>query len=228
MDRKMKVLMIIVGAMSVVLLASNFMATKLWNLFSIPVDGGLLLFPVSYVLGDMLMEIYGKKIADFVAFIVVVINIVAMVALGLVVYLPPYPGYDGQEAYAYIFSFSFRITLGSLAGYLLSQWTNNWAFFKIHHWQDSSIIRDDGEPRSSKGFKLRSIGSSLIGRLVDNLIFEIIAFLGVLPLADFAKQATGAYVEGLIVETIIVVLISDPLIRTIKKYIYQQNDKIPL
>ncbi len=214
MDRRERVLMIIVGAMSVILLASNFMAAKLWNLFGIPVDGGLLLFPVSYVFGDMLMELYGKKTADFIAALVVVLNVVAMTALGLVVYLPPFPGWDGQEAYATIFTFSVRITIGSLAGYLLSQLTNNWAFLKIHLWQDRGI-----KPRSLRGYKLRAIGSSLIGRLVDNLIFEMIGFLGVLPFADFIKQAAGAYVEGLIVETLIVVLISDPTIKAVKEYI---------
>ena len=214
MGRKNKVLMIIVGTMSVVLLASNFMAAKIWDLYGIPVDGGLLLFPLSYVFGDMLMEIYGKRVADYVAKIVVVLNVVAMVALGLVVYLPPFPGWDGQDAYATIFSFSVRITAGSLVGYLLSQLTNNWAFLKIFDWQLAGK-----KPKSLKGFRLRAIGSSLVGRLVDNLIFETIAFYGILPLNDFLKQAAGAYLEGLIVETTIVILISGPVIKIVKGYI---------
>ena len=218
MGRKNKVLMIIVGTMSVVLLASNFMAAKIWDLYGIPVDGGLLLFPLSYVFGDMLMEIYGKRVADFVAKIVVVLNVVAMVALGLVVYLPPFPGWDGQDAYATIFSFSVRITAGSLVGYLLSQLTNNWAFLKIFDWQLAGK-----KPKSLKGFRLRAIGSSLVGRLVDNLIFETIAFYGILPLNDFLKQAAGAYLEGLIVETTIVILISGPVIKIVKGYIDQDT-----
>ena len=214
MSRKNKVLMIIVGTMSVVLLASNFMAAKLWNLFGFAVDGGLLLFPLSYFFGDMLMEIYGKRVADYVAKIVVVLNVVAMVALGLVVYLPPFPGWNGQDAYATIFSFTARVTAGSLVGYLLSQLTNNWAFLKIFDWQLAGK-----KPKSLKGFKLRAIGSSLIGRFVDNLIFETIAFYGILPLKEFLKQAGGAYAEGLIVEMVIVVLISDPTIKAVKAYI---------
>ena len=218
MGRKNKVLMIIVGTMSVVLLASNFMAAKIWDLYGIPVDGGLLLFPLSYVFGDMLMEIYGKRIANYIAKIVVVLNVVAMVALGLVVYLPPFPGWGGQDAYATIFSFTARITAGSLVGYLLSQLTNNWAFLKIFDWQLAGK-----KPKSLKGFRLRAIGSSLVGRLVDNLIFETIAFYGILPLNDFLKQAAGAYLEGLIVETTIVILISGPVIKIVKGYIDQDT-----
>ncbi|MBQ3325590.1 queuosine precursor transporter [Candidatus Saccharibacteria bacterium] len=214
LDKKTRVLMVIVGTMSIVLLASNLMATKLWNLFGIPVDGGLLLFPISYVVGDILMEIYGKKVADSVAALAVSLNLIAMAALGLVVYLPPFPGYSGQEAYATIFSFTLRITVGSLVGYLLSQLTNNWVFLQIHIFQDKG-----NKPKSIRGFKVRAIGSSLVGRFVDNLIFETIGFLGVLPLADFAKQAAGAYIEGLIVETTIVLLISDSLVKAIKAYI---------
>ncbi len=214
--RKEKIFVILSSIMSIVLLASNLMAAKLWRLWDVPVDGGLLFFPASYVVGDMLVELYGEKKANFVAQLAVILNVAAMVALGIAVYLPPYPGWDGQDAYAYIFSFSARITLGSLAGFLLSQVTNNYAFLRIRRFQFGGQER---VPDDLMGYKLRAIGSSLIGRLVDNIVFETISFLGILPLRDFGKQFIGAYLEGLVVEVIIAVTIAEPIIRRIGRYI---------
>ena len=209
---RQKVLVTLEATMAMVLLASNFMAAKLWNFFGIPVDGGLLLFPVSYVVGDILVELYGRKTANFIACITAIPNAVAMLMLSIAVYLPPFPGWDGQSAYALIFSLSLRVTLGSLAGYLLSQITNNYAFLQIKGWQSR-------KRRSFRSYKIRAIGSSLIGRLVDNVIFETIAFLGILPFKDFLKQFLGAYFEGLIVEIIIVLVVSEPIINKVREYI---------
>ncbi len=212
MDKKTKILVVLTSIMPILLLASNIMATKIWDFHGIPVDGGLLLYPLSYVAGDILMELYGKRVADFSAKITVIFNAIAVCFLSLVIVLPPYFGYDGQEAYEEIFALSARITFGSLVGYLLSQLTNNWAFFKILVWQKHAISK-----KAIQSYKLRAIGSSLIGRVVDVITFEVIAFFGILPLEDFLKQAIGAYFEGLIIEVIIVLFISNPIIKIIKK-----------
>ena len=70
-----------------------------------------------------------------------------------------------------------------------------------------------------EGYRYREFGSSLIGRLVDNIIFETLAFLGVLPLTDFLNQAVMAYIEGVVMELILIALVSEPLVQFARKYV---------
>ena len=66
-----------------ILLISNLAATKLWNMFGIAVDGGILCFPISYILGDIIIEFYGKKVAKSVIFSSLLLNILAALSSGL-------------------------------------------------------------------------------------------------------------------------------------------------
>ncbi len=218
MKRKSRVLLVLMSLMSIVILSSNFMATKIWSLFGYPVDGGFLFFPLVYILGDMLMEIYGSKVANYIALVCAISNLLAVAMLGIVSFLPPHPSYGGQAHYSYIFSFAFRITIGSLVSYLLSQLTNNYVFLVIKKAQIDSDDINSVTGVISKGYKIRALGSSVIARMVDSFIFETIAFLGVLPPTDFFKQAFGAYVLGMCAEMVIALTISEPIIVAIKKY----------
>lgn len=188
------------------LLASNLMATKIWDLLGIPVDGGLLIYPLIYLVGDMLVEFFGRKQANDVAIIAAFITAFSVLMLFIVIYLPVYPGWEGQEAYATIFGFSLRIEVASITGFIVSQFVNNRVFEKIVQRGDSRYER-------------RAFVSSLVARLFDSALFETIAFLGVLPFSEFLTQAVGAYFEGAAVELILVLTISGPLQRKIHQYI---------
>ncbi len=196
-----------------VLLVSNLVATKLWNLpiFNIAVDGGLMIFPLSYIIGDMIVEIYGKKMANRAVMISMMMNLVAMAVFVVVGMLPGYPGWEGQEAYETILGFAPRIMVASLLGYVLSGWVNNHVFIKIKDKQKAG--------KTGRGYRVRAIVSSLPARLVDNLTFETLAFIGVLPFSEFLAQMTGAFVEGVIVEALIGVTISPVVLKMIRRYL---------
>ena len=145
-----------------ILLISNLAATKLWNMFGIAVDGGILCFPISYILGDIIIEFYGKKVAKSVIFSSLLLNILAAL-----------------------------VFIGSLTAYFFSQFSNNFIFEKIK------------KKTGSKLFLVRALGSSIVAHFLDSLVFETIAFLGVLPFNDFLNQALFAYLLGLGLELIL-------------------------
>lgn len=169
------------------LLISNLAAIKLWNLMGIAVDGGLLLFPLSYVVGDLTVEFLGKETSKKIIMAAFAINILAAVVFYAVILLPPYPGWEMQEAYASVLGFSPRIIAGSLAGYLSSGLFNNALFEKMK--QSNGFF--------GRSFIARALGSSVFAHIIDSAIFETIAFLGVLPLPEFLAQLVFAYLLGL-------------------------------
>lgn len=156
-------------------------------------DGGLVLFPLTYILGDLIIEIFGKKISRTVILSGFAINLIAVVVFYIVIALPPYPGWEMQEAYASVLGFSPRIILGSLSGYLLSNLLNNTLFVKMKN-SDSLFARS---------FIARALGSSVFAHILDTAVFETIAFLGVLSFQEFLAQAIFAYVLGMGLELVL-------------------------
>jgi hypothetical protein len=169
-----------------ILLISNLAATKLWNMFGIAVDGGILCFPISYILGDVIIEFYGKKVAKSVIFSSILLNILAALVFWAVCALPPFAGTEEtHNSIVNVLGFAPRIILGSLTAYFFSQFSNNYIFDKIK------------QKTGSKLFLVRALGSSFIAHLLDSLVFETVAFLGVLPFSDFLNQAILAYLLSL-------------------------------
>ncbi|WP_304533517.1 queuosine precursor transporter [Faecalibaculum rodentium] len=158
------------------LLISNLSAIKLWNLGGIAVDGGIVLFPLTYILSDLTVELFGKSLSRTVIYAGFLINLIAVFVFYAVIALPAYPGWNMQEAYAAVLGFSPRIIFGSLAGYLSSNLLNNWLFIRMKN-SDSAF---------SHSFIARALGSSALAHIVDSGVFETVAFLGVLPFREFA------------------------------------------
>lgn len=188
---KLKLLIFLSILSAGTLVISNLSAVKLWDFFGLAVDGGIMIFPLSYVLGDLIMEIFGLKTSRTIIFASFFLNLLAVLVLTGVSLLPPHPGWEHQSAFALIHGFAPRIVAGSLVAYLASQLLNNLIFARIK--------RATGERR----LYLRTIGSSLIARLVDLLIFETIAFLGILPFSDFVGQVVLAYFAGFALELVL-------------------------
>lgn len=203
--KKIWVLALLSAVSATVLIVSNIVAVKLWDFWGIAVDGGVVIFPLSYVLADVIMELYGRKTANFIISMSFVINIVVAMVFLLVGWLPAYMNWQGQEAYMAILGFMPRIVVGSLMAYITSGFLNNWAFNKIKQCTGSS------------GLWLRALGSSVVAKLVDNLLFKFIAFLGVISFSELLLQTGFAYATGLVLEVILTPL-TYILVRKLKKY----------
>lgn len=187
-----KVLALLAVALGITLLASNLAALKVWDLFGIPVDAGIWLFPLAYIVGDLLVEIYGQKLANLVS---VYCTLFAVVVAGVLFFakvaLPDFPGVD-NGAFDIIQGATGRIFLASVAGFLAGQLINNGVF---------AIIR--ARQKSQAGFLKRALLSSVVAHAFDSLIFETLAFLGRVSFGDFLMQISFAYLAGIALEAVL-------------------------
>ncbi len=190
-EGKLELPLMIVTAMFVTLyLVSNIMAVKiigLWGLFYF--DAGTITFPFAYMLGDVLTEIWGFKMAKRVIWTTFFCNLVMVICTQVGVWLPsPEHLADTEAAYNHLFNYVPRIVIASLAGFLLGELSNAWVMDKMK--------------QKMKGRKLwvRTIGSSMVGYVFDTLPFVLIAFLGVVTTKELLLMMSFQYFSKLIIE----------------------------
>ncbi len=189
------------------LLISNIAATKLFGLNLGPVhlifDGGAVLFPFTYVLGDVLAEVYGFARARFVIFMGFFASLLAALVFFIVQVLPPADGYVNQEAFEAVLGFVPRIVLASLLGYLAGQLLNAYVLVRI---------KQRFGPRR---LWVRLLGSSVVGEAADTLVFCTVAFYGVLVGAEFLNYLVVGFVYKMAFE-IVLMPVSYAVIRKIQ------------
>ena len=188
-------LMIMGATMCCMVIVANLAAIKLWDLFGIPVDGGIVMFPITYILGDLLVEIYGQRTANTVASCGFGLGFLTCILLWIVAALPGYPGAD-NSAFVAISSMASRIFLASIFSFWCSQRLNNFLFVKIR------------QAQTKNRFWFRALSSSFFAHLLDCVVFETAAFLGRLTFWEFLAQASFAFIAGFILETILLPLTS--------------------
>lgn len=190
------------------LLLSNIAATKLiaFNIGNFPLvfDGGAILFPMTYVLGDVLSEVYGFKKARRAILLGFFYSILASVVFLLVAAAPPGPGYENQAAFEAVLGFVPRIVSASLAAYMVGQLLNSWILV--------AIKRKFGE----KHLWARLMGSTVVGELADTIIFCTIAFYGVVTNNVLLNYIVVGYIYKVAVEFLIMP-ITYPTIHYVKK-----------
>lgn len=151
----------------VCLIASNIFETKIFDAGPITLTGGFLVFPISYILGDCMTEVYGFRKARFVILASVALNLFFVGTAQIVRVLPPEVFWDGQEHFDYIFAADLRITLASMAAFACGSILN-------------ALVMDRMKRRQGeRGFGWRAVLSSLVGESADSLVFFPIAFWGV-------------------------------------------------
>jgi len=154
---------------AVVLILSNITSTKILSLGWFSFDGGTILFPLAYIFGDILTEVYGYARARRVIWIGFAMNLLMVITFWVVQKLPPALDWGNQTAFESILGVVPRIVLGSLCAYLIGEFLNSYVLAKIK-------IKTQG-----KFLWLRTIGSTVVGQFFDTTVFLLIAFAGVLP-----------------------------------------------
>ena len=160
---------IILGLFVAVLLISNIASTKILTLWKFTFDGGTLLFPLSYIFGDILTEVYGYKRSRRVILTGFFCALLMSVVLIAVRYLPPAADWGFQDAYVQILGLAPRIVAASLIAYLAGEFSNSYILAKMKIWTKGRFLW------------MRTIGSTLVGEFIDTGLFCMIAFFGVLP-----------------------------------------------
>lgn len=177
------------------LLISNIAATKVTALDAGPIhlvfDGGAILFPLTYVLGDVLSEVYGFARAKRVIVLGFIASVLASLIFFLVQVAPVGPGYENQAAFEAVLGFVPRIVAASVIGYLVGQLVNSFVLVKIRkRW-------------GAERLWARLIGSTMVGELFDTVLFCTIAFAGVIPGLDFLNYVITGYVYKVGVEVVL-------------------------
>lgn len=163
---------LILAAFVLTLLVSNIAATKLVTAGPLILDGGAILFPLSYILGDILTEVYGYRFARRAIWSGFVGMIVAIVTFTVVGWMPFPPEYTAQSSYEAVLGFLPRIVLASLTAFVIGEFLNSYVLATLK-------VRMKG-----RKLWLRLIGSTIIGELFDTVIFCVIAFGGILGAGD--------------------------------------------
>lgn len=164
------------------LLIANTIAVKIVALGPFNIPAGILCFPVSYIFGDVLVEVYGYARTRIVIWTGLFCQVLMALFYLLSVELTPAVFWHGQPAWATFFSQSPRIVAGSLAAYFAGEFANAYVMSKMKIFT------------KGKHLWTRTIGSTLVGEGVDTLIFNSVAFAGVFGLANLGSIMLSGYV----------------------------------
>jgi uncharacterized integral membrane protein (TIGR00697 family) len=174
------------AAFAVILICSNLIGAAKPAQLDLPLIGtitfgaGILFFPLSYVLGDVLTEVYGYARARRVVWVGFAASIFAAAMSWFVVHLPPAEGYEGQEALAAVFGQVPRIFFASILAFWAGEMANAFVLARMKVWTEGKMLWT------------RTIGSTVVGQGVDSLIFYPLAFWGVWePALVFAVMGTN-------------------------------------
>ena len=182
---------VIVGVFVGLLLISNIGAVKLIEFGPIITDGGAFLFPLVYIAGDILSEVYGFKAARKAILIGFAMSILAALTFWLVQISPPAEAWGNQEAFESVLGFVPRIVLASVAGYLVGQLLNAWVLVKIK------------ERTQEKALWLRLLGSTAVGEFADTIVFCTIAFYGIITGEEFLVYVAFGFAYKTLVEVVL-------------------------
>ena len=154
---------------AVFLILANLMEVKVVKIGILTATAGLSVFPISYIINDCIVEVYGFAKARFVIWMGFLLNMIFVVFLQVCVALPSDPSWTAQAAVEQVFGNTPRILLGSFVAFIVGSMVNAQVMSRMK-------VRDGG-----KRFSLRAILSTVFGETADSLIFFPIAFAGMLP-----------------------------------------------
>lgn len=173
----------VVALLATSLVVSNIIAVRLISVrlpgaIEMTLPAAIVLFPIAYIVGDVLTEVYGYAAARRAIWIAFGCNLLAVIAIWIAGLIPAAPFWTAQvyenpeqadQAYQAILGFTPRLLLASFLAYLMGEFLNSFVLAKLK-------LRTEG-----RYLWMRTIGSTLVGQGADSLIFITVAFAGILP-----------------------------------------------
>ena len=162
----------VMAAFVAILLLSNLIGASKPSYVTLPngaqwsFGAGVLFFPVSYIIGDVLTEVYGYANARRVIWTGFAALLFMAFMAAVVVWLPPAAGWPGQDAYEFVFGNSWRIVAASMVAFWAGEFANSFVLAKMKVWTAGRMLWT------------RTIGSTVVGQGLDSLIFYPLAFYG--------------------------------------------------
>jgi len=179
---------LLVNAFVVILLVSNLVAQKICKIGPFTLSGAQLLFPITYIFGDVFTEVYGyagSRRAIWVGFGASAL----MAIMGMItVALPPHPDWRNQEAFALVFGFVPRVVASSLIAFWAGEFANSFVLAKMK-------LLTEG-----KYLWMRTVGSTVVGQAVDTVIVIVLLFAGRESLSTIVNLIMSGYIAKVIYE----------------------------
>ena len=182
---------IIAAIFCALLLISNIGATKFIDFGFIKTDGGAFLFPLTYILGDVLTEVYGFRAARRVIYTGFGLGALAGLTFWVVQLAPAAAEWPNQDAFEAILGFVPQIVLASIIAFLCGQLSNSWTLVQIK------------KRTAEKKLWARLIGSTVVGEFVDTVVFTMIASLGRLSFEEFLNYFVVGYLYKTMMEIVL-------------------------
>ncbi len=172
---------VVVALFVTALITANVTAVKLISMFGVVLPAAVVVFPISYICGDVLTEVYGYRAARRVIWLGFLCNLLAVAAIYLGGILPAAPFWQGQEAYETILGYTPRLLAASFLAYLVGELANSYVLARMK-------VATDGRWLWS-----RTIGSTLVGQGLDSLVFIVLAFTGTIPLGAMVSAIVAQW-----------------------------------
>lgn len=185
-----KYLDVIAVAFVTTLLVSNLAAQKLFQLGPAVFTAGILVFPISYIFGDVLTEVYGFNRSRRIIYASGIANLLMAFTLWIAIKLPPAIGWNLQNEFAAVHSLVPRIVIASILAYLAGEFTNSFIMSRM------KVM--------TKGARLwqRAISSTTVGQFVDTVLFVLIAFGGVFSVSLLIAAILSAWIFKVVYEVL--------------------------
>lgn len=161
-------LSIVTGVFVTCLIISNIITVKIVAIGDVVMSAAITIFPISYIFGDILTEVYGYARSRQVIWTGFACNLLAVLAIQIGAWLPAAPFWQGQAAYEQILGYAPRLLLASFIAYLVGEFSNSFVLAKL------KIITQ------GKWLWSRTISSTFVGQGFDTALFTLIAFTGTL------------------------------------------------
>ena len=173
-------------AFNVCLIASNLLETKVIDLLGLTATGGLVVFPISYIINDCVTEVWGYRRARLVIWTGFASNFLMIAFSQLAIALPAAEFWEGEESFNFIFGLAPRIAVASLLAFLVGSFLNAYVMSRMK------------VAMAGRHFSVRAIASTVAGEVVDSMIFFPIAFAGLIPVGEIMVMiATQAALKSL-------------------------------
>ena len=189
------------------LITSNIIAVKIIAVWGHILPAAIVLFPITYILGDVLTEVYGFRFARRVIWLGFLCNALAVLAFWTGGLLPAAPFWEDQESYQAILGYTPRLLIASFAGYIVGEFSNSITLSKLK-------VATQG-----RWLWIRTIGSTIIGQAVDTALFITLAFAGTMTGGNLAQLLVTQWIVKVMYEAV-----ATPLTYAVVTYVKRKEN----
>jgi len=187
---KIELYAMLTGVFTASLIVSNIIAGKTFDFFSFVLPCGVIIFPIIYIVNDVLAEVYGYKKARNVILLGFLMNLVAVICYNITIALPAPVFFENSNAFSVVLGSTLRLLVASFAAYLVGSLVNAKMMVVLKNWDEDKLF-------------LRCILSTLFGEGLDALIFITIGFLGTMPMESLVLMIVAQALFKTVYEIIV-------------------------